>query len=65
MTKAELVSNISVKTGIEKLTTLAVVESMMDEIKKSITENFRLTGLPYIKQYRFSIKLSKKTAFCF
>ena len=36
MTKAELVSKISEKTGVEKLTTLAIVESMMNEIKDSI-----------------------------
>lgn len=39
MTKAELVSKIAEKTGIEKLTTLAVVESMMKEIKHSISVN--------------------------
>ena len=39
MTKAELVSKISLKTGIEKLTALAVVESMMNEIKESISAN--------------------------
>ena len=39
MTKAELVSKISLRTGIEKLTTLAVVESMMNEIKDSISAN--------------------------
>jgi len=39
MTKAELVSKISIKTGIEKLTTLAVIESMMSEIKYSISAN--------------------------
>ena len=39
MTKAELVSKNSLKTGIEKLTALAVVESMMNEIKDSISEN--------------------------
>ena len=36
MTKAEIVSKISEKTGIEKTTTLAVVESLMVEIKDSI-----------------------------
>ena len=36
MTKAEIVSKISEKTGIEKTTTLAVVESLMAEIKDSI-----------------------------
>ena len=39
MTKAELVSKIAEKTGVEKLTTLAVVESMMQEIKSSIEVN--------------------------
>jgi DNA-binding protein HU-beta len=39
MTKAELVSKIAEKTGVEKLTTLAVVESMMSEIKGSISAN--------------------------
>ena len=37
MTKAELVSKISQKTGVEKLTTLAIIESMMQEIKDSIS----------------------------
>jgi len=39
MTKAELVSRISEKTGVEKLTTLAIVESMMQEIKSSLSTN--------------------------
>ena len=39
MTKAELVSKIAEKTGVEKLTTLAVIESMMMEIKDSISAN--------------------------
>tara|TARA_B100001250_G_scaffold205175_1_gene176140 strand:- start:2382 stop:2666 length:285 start_codon:yes stop_codon:yes gene_type:complete len=39
MTKAELVSIISEKTGIEKLTTLAVVEGMMNEVKNSISKS--------------------------
>ncbi len=39
MTKAELVTKIAEKTGVEKLTTLAVVESMMHEIKESISDN--------------------------
>ena len=39
MTKAELVSKIAEKTGVEKLTTLAIIESMMSEIKTSISEN--------------------------
>ena len=39
MTKAELVSKIAEKTGVEKLTTLAIVESLMNEIKDSISAN--------------------------
>ena len=39
MTKAELVSKIAEKTGVEKLTTLAIVESMMNEIRSSISAN--------------------------
>jgi len=39
MTKAELVSKIVEKTGVEKITALAVVESMMNEIKDSISSN--------------------------
>ena len=39
MTKAELVSKIAEKTGVEKLTTLAIVESFMNEIKDSISAN--------------------------
>ena len=39
MTKAELVSKIAEKTGVEKLTTLTVVETMMSEIKESISSN--------------------------
>ena len=39
MTKAELVSKIAEKTGVEKLTTLAIVESFMNEIKNSLSTN--------------------------
>ena len=39
MTKAEVVSKIASKTGVEKVTTLAVVESFMSEIMSSISEN--------------------------
>ena len=39
MTKAELVSKIADKTGVEKLTTLAIVEAMMNEVKESIATN--------------------------
>ena len=39
MTKAEIVSKISEKTGIEKTTALSVVESFMIEIKDSIKKD--------------------------
>ena len=39
MTKAEVVSKIASKTGVEKVTTLAIVESFMSEIMSSISEN--------------------------
>tara|TARA_B100000767_G_C19699641_1_gene507799 strand:- start:25 stop:309 length:285 start_codon:yes stop_codon:yes gene_type:complete len=39
MTKAEVVSKISSKTGVEKITTLAIVESFMNEVMMAISEN--------------------------
>mgnify|MGYP001449803586 FL=1 len=39
MTKAELISKISLKTGVEKLTTSTIVEEMMKEIQNSIIDN--------------------------
>ena len=39
MTKAEVVSKIASKTGVEKVTTLAIVESFMSEIMRAISEN--------------------------
>ena len=39
MTKAEVVSKIASKTGVEKVTTLAVVESFMSEIISAVSEN--------------------------
>ena len=46
MTKAEIVSNISKKLGIEKLDVQLVVESMMNEITSSLEngENVYLRG---------------------
>ena len=59
MTKAELVTAIAEKTGVEKLTTLAVVESMMNEIKKSNSkdESVFLRGFGTFK----AIKRAEKT----
>lgn len=39
MTKAEIISRISEQTGIDKQTALAVVESFMTEVKKSLSDN--------------------------
>ena len=39
MTKAEVVSKISAKTGVEKKTTLAIVESFMNAVMNSVSEN--------------------------
>ena len=39
MTKAEIVSKISEKTGVEKVTALVVVESFMAEVKESVINN--------------------------
>jgi len=39
MTKAEIVTSISEKTGIEKGDVLATVEALMEEIKGSLEKN--------------------------
>ncbi len=39
MTKAELISKISLKTGVEKFTTSTIVEEIMNEIQNSIIDN--------------------------
>lgn len=39
MTKAEIVNNIAESTGADKNTVMAVVESFMDEVKKSLASN--------------------------
>lgn len=39
MTKAEIVTKIAEKTGVEKITALTVVESFMNEVKGSISNN--------------------------
>ena len=36
MTKADIVSQISQKTGIDKATVLATVEAFMDSVKESL-----------------------------
>ena len=46
MTKAEIVAAIAEKTGIERVTVLATVETFMDVVKESMTkgENIYLRG---------------------
>ena len=46
MTKQEIVSDISAKTGIEKTTTMAVVEGFMESVKRALEdgENIYLRG---------------------
>ena len=46
MTKAEIVSDISDKTGLEKVEIQAVVEAFMNEVKESLAngENVYLRG---------------------
>ncbi|HRN36435.1 MAG TPA: HU family DNA-binding protein [Flavobacteriales bacterium] len=46
MTKAELVANISKRTGIERSVVLATVEAFMDEVKNNLEagENVHLRG---------------------
>lgn len=39
MTKADIVSEISNKTGIDKAQVMQVVESFMDEVRSSLTNN--------------------------
>jgi len=39
MTKAEVVSKIAALTGVEKITTLTIVEAFMNEVKNSVSEN--------------------------
>jgi len=38
MTKADIVSKIAKSTGVDKSTTLSIVESFMDEVIASMTE---------------------------
>ena len=47
MTKAEIVTRIAHETGIDKTTTLAVVESFMNQVKESLVneeDNVYLRG---------------------
>lgn len=39
MTKADIVNEISKKTGIDKTTVLTTVEAFMDSVKESLTKN--------------------------
>ena len=39
MTKSELITKIAARTGVEKVTVSAVIESMMGEVKESVISN--------------------------
>ena len=39
MTKAEIVSEISSKTGLDKVQVMTVVESFMEEVRAALTKN--------------------------
>ena len=39
MTKADIVNEISAKTGIDKTTVLTTVEAFMESVKESLTKN--------------------------
>ena len=39
MTKADIVNEISAKTGFDKTTVLTTVEAFMDSVKESLTKN--------------------------
>lgn len=39
MTKAELVNKIAMNTGVEKVTTSAVIEDLMNEVKSAVVQN--------------------------
>ena len=58
MTKADIVSEISKKTGIEKTVVLQTVEAFMDEVKSSLSsgDNVYLRGFG-----SFIVKKTKKT----
>ncbi len=60
MTKADIVNEISKKTGIEKVTVQKTVEAFMDAIKDSLTENQNV----YLRGFgSFIVKTrAKKTA---
>ena len=61
MTKAELVSKIADKTGVEKLVALNIVEAAMDVIKDTMTsgENVYLRGFGSFTVKRRAKKLGR------
>ena len=67
MTKAEIVNEISKKTGIDKATVLTAVEAFMESVKESLIQkedNVYLRGFVYPRGFRNFIlkKKAKKTA---
>ena len=67
MTKADLVNQIAAQTGIDKATVLAVVESLMKNVKGSIInkENVYLRGfgtfLTKVRKEKVARNISKNT----
>ena len=39
MTKAEIIDNISEKTGVEKIIVASIVEGFMSEVKSNVIDN--------------------------
>ena len=57
MTKAEIVNEISKKTGIDKATVLTAVEAFMESVKESLIQkedNVYLRGFGSFKEYDYN-----------
>lgn len=68
MTKAELVNAIAIQTGYDKTSIMNIVESAMDNIKKSVAggENVYLRGfgsfISKVRRRKIARNISKNTA---
>ena len=64
MTKAEIVSEISIKTGVEKVTAMAVLESFMNEVRDSVSnqESVFLRGFGTFKAKKRATKTARNIA---
>ena len=61
MTKADIVNEISKKTGIDKTTVLTTVEAFMDSVKDSLTKNEENVYLRGFGSFILK-RIAKKTA---